>query len=230
MKTVPDQALAQFTARFLDFQIDAMPAEADRLVAAGVTLQAFLQACRPCMEVVGEKFEAGEYYLPQLVAAGEMFKVVSARLQAAARSGDGAPGPQEAPPLQGEIVLGTPQGDIHDLGKNIFSILAQASGFTVHDLGVDVAPATFLDKLAETGATVLGMSALLTTTFDAMRSVVALLEKGGLRRQTYVIIGGGATEAGLVEKLGVDAQTWDAYTGVKCIRAFVGRGCGEAAA
>jgi methanogenic corrinoid protein MtbC1 len=177
-----------------------------------------------------DKFEAGEYYLPQLVAAGEMFKTVSARLRGSDRSGDGSPLAQEPPPQQGDIVLGTPLGDIHDLGKNIFSILAQASGFTVHDLGVDVPPAAFMDKLVETGATVLGMSALLTTTFDAIQSVVALLEEGGLRRQTYVIIGGGATEASLVEKLGVDAQTWDAYTGVKRIRAFVERGRREAAA
>jgi methanogenic corrinoid protein MtbC1 len=230
MTTAPEQALAQFTARFLDFQIDTMPAEADRLVAAGVSMHAFLQACMPCMAEIGEKFEAGEYYLPQLVAAGEMFKIVSARLQAVSSSGDGSPRSQEAQSPQSEIVLGTPRGDIHDLGKNIFSILAQASGFTVHDLGVDVPPATFMDKLAETGATVLGMSALLTTTFDAMQSVVTLLEKGGLRQQTYVIIGGGATEASLVEKLGVDAQTWDAYTGVKCIRAFVERSRSEAAA
>jgi methanogenic corrinoid protein MtbC1 len=229
MKTPSEQALEQFTSRFLDFQIDAMPAEADRLVAAGVSMHAFLQACMPCMAAIGEKFEAGEYYLPQLVAAGEMFKTVSIRLQAA-RSGNGSSLAQEAPSQHGDIVLGTPLGDIHDLGKNIFSILAQASGFTVHDLGVDVPPPAFMDKLKETGATVLGLSALLTTTFDAIQTVVALLEKAGLRQQTYVIVGGGATEASLVEKLGVDAQTWDAYTGIKCIRAFVERGRVEAVA
>ena len=91
----------------------------------------------------------------------------------------------------------------------------------MHDLGVDVAPEAFVEKIAQTGATVLGMSSLLTTTYDSMKEVVGILEKKGLRQQTFVIIGGGATEASLVQKLGVDAQTRDAYQGITQIRSFM---------
>ena len=191
-----------------------MEDEAAKLLAAGISVQDFLETCIPCMEEIGRKFEAGEYYLPQLVAAGEMFKTVSGRIKSS-RNAD------EPMSVHGGIVLGTPRGDIHDLGKDIFGVLAQASGFAVHDLGVDVAPEAFVEKIAQTGATVLGMSSLLTTTYDSMKEVVGILEKKGLRQQTFVIIGGGATEASLVQKLGVDAQTRDAYQGITQIRSFM---------
>ena len=87
-----------------------------------------------------------------------------------------------------------------------------------------------MDKVAETGATVLGMSSLLTTTFDAMREVVAQLERRGLRERTFVVVGGGATDPSLVDKLGVDAQTWDAYDGLRRVRAFAEGGKEEAVA
>ena len=208
------KAIESFSEKFLDFRIDAMEEEAAGLLAAGISVREFLEACMPCMETIGRKFEAGEYYLPQLIVAGEMFKGVSGRLESSVKS--------VAPvSVLGDIVLGTPRGDIHDLGKDIFGVLAQASGFAVHDLGVDVPPEAFVEKLTETGATVLGLSSLLTTTFDAVREVVGLLERRGLRDRTFTILGGGATEPSLVGKLGVDAQTRDAYEGVTKIREFL---------
>ena len=208
------RATESFKENFLSFRIDAMEDEAAKLLDAGISVRDFLEACMPCMEEIGRKFEAGEYYLPQLVAAGEMFKTVNGRIKSSLNA-------DEPTSVHGDIVLGTPRGDIHDLGKDIFGVLAQASGFAVHDLGVDVPPEVFVEKIAETGAAVLGMSSLLTTTYDSIKEVVDLLEKKGLRQQTFVIIGGGATEASLVQKLGVDAQTRDAYQGITQIRDFM---------
>lgn len=215
------QALKNFHELFLDFQFDSMDSAAENLLAANVTIREFLEACMPCMDEIGKKFEAGEYFLPQLVAAGEMFKTVSKHFE---DSG----GDSEALPSLGAMVLGTPQGDIHNLGKDIFSILAQASGFEIHDLGVDVAPEVFVKKIEETQARFLGLSALLTTTFDAIEEVVALLAEKGLRQDTCVIIGGGATEQSLIEKLGVDAQTRDAIEGIRIIKSVLGSAKKEA--
>jgi methanogenic corrinoid protein MtbC1 len=215
MGAAQETALAGFKEKFLDFQIDGMEDEATKLLAAGVSIQDFLQACMPCMEQIGQKFGAGEYYLPQLVVAGEMFKTVNERMKSSLKT-------DEVAAKYGDIVLGTPKGDIHDLGKDIFKVLAQASGFAVHDLGVDVPPEAFVEKLKETGSTILGMSTLLTTAFETVSEVVNLLDQNGLRQRTFVILGGGATEASLIDKLGVDAQTRDAYDGVTQVLDFVG--------
>jgi len=205
------QALTSFRQKFLGFDLDAMPQEAERMLAAGVTVKQFLDTCTPVMGEIGDKFEKGEYYLPQLVMAGEMFKRVSGRIKQVLPAGEGDD-------AIAAIVLGTPRGDIHDLGKDIFAVLAEASGFAVHNLGVDVPPEAFFARLEETGASILGLSSLLTTTFETIEEIVAGLDKRGLRRQTHIILGGGATEQSLVDKLGVDSQTRDAYEGLTMIK------------
>jgi len=205
------KTLESFREKFLSFDIDAMGREAEEMVSAGVSIRQFLDTCSPAMAEIGEKFEQGEYYLPQLVVAGEMFKIASAGVRRSMKAGDtGQAGAR--------IVLGTPKGDIHDLGKDIFAILAEASGFTVHNLGVDVPPETFVSSLEETGAGILGLSSLLTTTFESIEDIVASLEKRGMRNNIRIILGGGATEQSLVEKLGVDFQTRDAYEGITILK------------
>ena len=223
MKTDVDEAIQHFSSSFLAFEMDTMESHARAMMDAGISVKGFLTACMPCMEEIGMKFEAGEYYLPQLVVAGEMFKTVSNRIRQGLEADEGDVG-------QSQIVLGTPSGDIHDLGKDIFGVLAQASGFTVHNLGVDVLPNLFIEKLLETRAPILGLSSLLTTTFDAVREIISLLQGEGIRGNTFVILGGGVTEKSLVEKLGVDAQTRDAYEGVNIIRAHMQSRNEEAAA
>lgn len=204
-------ALASFRQSFLGFDIDAIDAATDRMLTAGVSTRQFLDTCTPLMGEIGEKFESGAYFLPQLVMAGEMFKKASSKIKRA------MPSESAGDPIA-EIVLGTPKGDIHDLGKDIFAVLAEASGFAVYNLGVDVPPESFIKRLMETGASILGLSSLLTTTFESIEKIIALLEKNGLRRDTHVILGGGATEQSLIEKLGVDSQTRDAYEGLTILK------------
>ena len=207
-------ATDRFKDTFLKFDFDTIPACAQALIDTGMSIQEFLNTCMPLMEIIGEKYEAGEYYLPQLVVAGEMFKTASAMFNAQLKTNAQA----SSNDCVGKIVIGTPRGDIHNLGKDIFGVLARANGFDVYDLGVDVPPETFIETVEKTGASILGMSSLLTTAFDNMHDVVVQLEKKGLRRNVFVMIGGGATEQSLVAKLGVDVQTRDAYEGIKMIK------------
>ena len=205
--------VARFRELFLSFRIDAVDGEVTRLLGCGIAARSLLEACRACMNEIGKKFEQGEYYLPELVVAGEMFKTVSGRIRPLLQS-DSLRG-------VGTIVLGTPRGDIHNLGKDIFGVLAEASGFTVYDLGVDVAPDAFVRKVEETGAEVLGMSALITAAFKPMEEVVRKLEQGGLRDRVRVVIGGGVTTRDMARRMGVDGQTQDAYEGLKLVRSFL---------
>ena len=208
--------LERFEELFLSFQVDTVGAEVDACLARGTTPKAFLACCRKCMEEIGEKFDAGEYYLPELVVAGEMFKGVSKRIKPLLEATDST--------SRGTLVLGTPQGDIHNLGKDIFKVLAEADGVTVHDLGVDVPPTAFLEKLETTGASILGMSALVTAAFEPIQEVIRLLDEKGLRERVRVILGGGVTTSEMADRLGADAQTQDAYEGLKIVRAFTTTG------
>jgi methanogenic corrinoid protein MtbC1 len=208
--------LAVFSRAFLTFQIDSIDARAADMLSRGACPKDLLDTCRQCMEEIGTKFEAGEYYLPELVVAGEMFTRVSERLEPYIQK-DGSTS-------AGEIVLGTPKGDIHHLGKDIFKVLAEASGFSVHDLGVDVAPHGFVQKIKETGASVLGMSALITAAFVPMQEVIQLLETSGLRGRVHVVIGGGVTTKDMAKRLKADAQTQDAYQGLQIVRSFFSKG------
>lgn len=223
MKDALSSAIEDFTQKFLAFDIDAMPEAAGALKQAGCGVPDFLAACMPCMEEIGKKFEAGEYYLPQLVVAGEMFKTAGRIIRDSTKK-------QAEVSYVGRLVLGTPRGDIHDLGKDIFAVLAEASGFAVTNLGVDVEPGKIVDAVEKSGAPILGLSCLLTTTYGSVREVIGLLEEKGLRERTRVIIGGGATEKSLVQKLGVDAQTRDAYEGITIIKSWAGSKAKEAAA
>jgi methanogenic corrinoid protein MtbC1 len=216
-------AIAEFEKCFLDFRIDAIAGVTDRMIQASVTARDFLNTCMPCMDQIGEKFEAGEYYLPQLVVAGEMFKIASQKFKdRVSRTDTGEP--------LGRMVLGTPKGDIHSLGKDIFGVLAEASGFAVHDLGVDADPETFIRSLKDTRSNILGMSSLLTTNFDSIAEIIRLLDQNGLRGSVLVIIGGGATEPSLVKKLNVDAQTRDAYEGIRILKEYAAQNRKMAAA
>jgi len=208
-------AMVRFRELFLSFRIDAIDREVAALLGSGVAPRMFVDTCRGCMEVIGRKFEKGEYYLPELVVAGEMFKSVSGRIRPLLKS--------DRAEAEGTMVLGTPQGDIHNLGKDIFGVLAESGGFTVHDLGVDVAPEAFVRGVEETGADVLGMSALITAAFKPMEEVVRLLERGGLRDRVRVVIGGGVTTRSMARRIKVDAQTQDAYEGLKQVRNLLKR-------
>ncbi len=174
-----------------------------------------LMACQKGMEEVGKRFESGEFFLSELIYAAEVFKGVTAIL------GPTLSGTSGGVTARGAVVFGTPQGDIHDLGKNIVITIMQASGFKVYDLGVDVAPQKFIQTLQETGASLLAMSALITTAFNPMKEVVKLLKAHEIRDRVFVLIGGAVTTDLVRREVGADAQTLDPYEGIRHCRRFL---------
>lgn len=178
---------------------------------------AILEECKAGMAKIGAKFETGEYYLAELILSAKMFERATEVLRPKFRGKSSGPGR-----ALGKIVLGTPKGDIHDLGKNIFSIMAQAAGFEVVDLGIDVPPEKFAETVKQEKPEIVGMSALLTTAFPSMKEVVDLLLERGLRDKVKIIIGGGATGKEAQRFTGTDAQTLDANEGVRICRDFIG--------
>jgi len=180
--------------------------------ARGEDPLAILDECQRGMRIVGERFQAGDYYLSELLLSAEIFKAAAAIL---------APYLTKAGLRQplGTVVLATMRGDIHDLGKNILATLLRAHAFEVHDLGVDVVPSFLVEKVKEIRPDFVGLSVLLTTAFGGMKETAELLVQAGLRNQLTLLIGGGVTTPAVKEFVGADFQTLDATEGVAyCIR------------
>jgi corrinoid protein of di/trimethylamine methyltransferase len=158
------------------------------------------------MEVVSKRYESGDYFLSELVMAGETMKaaleVVEPHLM------------KNGAESRGTVVIGTVQGDLHDIGKHIFGNLLRGAGFRVIDLGFDVSPAAFADEVERTRPNILGMSALITTTMTSMADTIAELKRRGLRAVVKVIIGGAAVDAAYASSIGADAAARDAVEGV----------------
>jgi 5-methyltetrahydrofolate--homocysteine methyltransferase len=181
----------------------------------GVDPFAILKTCQEAMEEVGRRFEKGEFFLSELIYSAEVFKGVSAILEPKLSLS------WALKEQRGVVVFGTPRGDIHDLGKNLVITLMRAEGFVVHDLGVDVPPDRFAEKLKETDAQILAMSALITPAFASMKETINLLEEKGLRNKTFVIIGGGVTTEIVRREVGADAQTLDPIEAIRLCSKFI---------
>lgn len=161
------------------------------------------------MNVVGERFSSGDYFLSELIMSADLFsramEIIEPKLEGLAQE------------KLGKIVVGTPKGDIHDLGKNIFCTVAKGAGFEIYDLGVDVPVEQFLTAIEEVKPDILGFSVLITTAFGPMKEVVDALVEKGLRDDIRVIVGGGVTTDTVREYVGSDFQTIDAMEGLeKC--------------
>lgn len=170
---------------------------------------------RSGIERVGTLYEKGEYFLSELLFSSSLMNE-SMELLIPHLKG-------EKSQKEGKIVLGTVRGDIHDIGKNIFKMFAQSSGFEVYDLGVDVEPAMFIEKLNNTRAEILGLSALLTTTSYEMKTVIDTLTQEGIRNKVKVLIGGNAVNKEFAEEVGADAAARDAVDGVELCKRWVKR-------
>ena len=186
-------------------------------LGSGVDPLAILKTCREAMETVGKRFETGEFFLSELIYSAEVFKAVSAMLEPRLLAG------QRPDDSKGAVVFGTPKGDIHDLGKNIVVTMMQAQGFTVHDLGVDVPPERLVQEIHKTGAPVLALSALITPAFASMKEAITLLKEKGLRKNTFVIIGGGVTTDFSRKEVGADAQTLDPAEAIRLCSEYIER-------
>ena len=167
------------------------------------------------VDVVGEKFSKKEYFLTELVMAGEIFQQSAKLLEPSLKK----EGVKEK--VKGVVVVGTVKGDVHDIGKNIFVTLLQTAGFEVHDLGVDIPPQTFVEKVKETNANVVGYSGLLTIALETMKETTEALKSEGLRDKVKIIIGGLPTDELWMKGAGADAFSDNAFEGVKIVKKWM---------
>jgi methylmalonyl-CoA mutase cobalamin-binding domain/chain len=175
----------------------------------------FTQGIARGMDVVGRRYEAGEYFLTELLGAGQIANEATEELTPYLK---GKPVGRI-----GKVVIGTVEGDIHDIGKNIVKMLLASTGFDIYDVGSDVSPAKFAEKAGETNANIVAMSSLLTTTMNGMKEVMRELEKSGLRGGLKVIIGGAPITDEFADEIGADAAAKDAGHGVRLCKEWMGR-------
>ena len=165
-------------------------------LAEQVPADDILQACQEGMNQVGARFECQDYFVSDLIMSGEIFKQVGAILEPHLKVGGGA--------HLGKVVVGTVKGDIHDIGKDIVVNMLKSAGFEVIDLGVDVPVARFVDALKESGATVLGLSGLLTLAFDSMKETIKAIAAAGMRDKVRIMVGGGPVDGNVCKAVGAD--------------------------
>ncbi|MEN6481502.1 MAG: cobalamin-dependent protein [Anaerolineaceae bacterium] len=180
-------------------------------LAAGTDPISILASCRDGMALVGKRYESGEYYVSELIMAGELFKQANALLAPYFGANGGA--------TKGKVVVGTVKGDIHDIGKDLVVGMLKAGGFEVIDLGVDVPVEKFVAAVKESGAKVVGLSGLLTVGFDAMKETIAAFKAAGL--PVKVMIGGGPVTEQVREYVGADAMGNDAQAAVSLANQWI---------
>ena len=178
----------------------------------GANPVAILDACRDAMGIIGQRFETGECFIPELILAGEMLTQISAIIKPKLQqNGDSK--------KIGKVVLGTVEGDIHDIAKDIVGFMLDVNGFEVTDLGVDVPPAKFVEVVKQTGAKVVGLSGFLTLAFDPMKFTVQALKDAGLT-DVKVMIGGGQIDENIRQYTGADAYGKDAMAAVTLAKSW----------
>jgi methanogenic corrinoid protein MtbC1 len=185
-------------------------------LSAGEEPLKILDDARGAMEIVGKRFAAAEYFIPELVYSGELLKRINDMVKPKlAKASNVKP--------QGKVVLGTVAGDIHDIGKDIVAFMLDVNGFEVYDLGVDVPAQKFVEKTKESGAPVVGLSGFLTLAYDSMRQIVEAINDAGLRNKVKIMIGGGQIDEGIRKYTGADAYGRDAMAAVNLAKRFTGK-------
>lgn len=167
----------------------------------------------PAMDEVGSRFECNEYFVPELLIAARAMKT-SLELLTPHLAAAGAK-------AVGRVVIGTVQGDLHDIGKNLVASMLEGGGFEVVDLGVDVSPDKFVEAVKEQSGSMLAMSALLTTTMTQMKKVIEALESAGVRKKTKVMIGGAPITQQYADEIGADGYSDNASAAVALARKLV---------
>ena len=197
----------------VDLEEDTFNSLFEDALAAGEDPLNLLEKCRKGMEIVGKRYEDKEYFLTDLIMAAEIFKTASSQLEPKlVQSGKAE--------SAGTIVFGTVHGDIHDIGKDIVVAMLRGAGFTVHDLGVDASTQAFVDKVKETDAKIVGMTGLITISYDSMKDTIDALKAAGLRERVKVMIGGGMVNEKVREYTGADAWGKDVVNAVALARQF----------
>ncbi len=209
--------LEEITSALADLEEEQTLQLVRKAIEEGIPPGNILGACQNGMAEIGSRFESGDYFVSDLIMSGEIFKQVGAILDPLLESG----GMEKL----GKVVFGTVHGDIHDIGKDIVVNMLKSAGFEVIDLGVDVPVAKFVSALQESGATVLGMSGLLTLAFDAMKETINAVTAAGLRDKVHIMIGGGPVDGNVCKAVGADQWGNDAQQAVKLAKQWLVPAC-----
>ncbi len=172
-----------------------------------------LKECQAGMVKVGEKYEKGQYFISDLMMSGEIFKQIGEILGPEMKGAAGPPA--------GKVIIGTVAGDIHDIGKDLVVGILRSANYEVTDLGVDVPVERFVKAARKTGATVVGLSCLLTTAFDSMKATIKAFDEAGLRSQVKIMVGGGPMDKKACEYAGADAWGTDAHAAVTLCKEWI---------
>lgn len=199
---------------------EALAIVRERLEAGADPLGIFDDAKR-AMEIVGQRFSDQEYFIPELVYAGEILKEIAALVKPKMSAGTDMA-------RLGTVIIGTVAGDIHDIGKDIVVFMLDVNGFNVVDLGVDVPVQKFVDTIQESGSTVVGLSGFLTLAFQSMKDTIEAIDKAGLRDRVKIMIGGGPIDEQVRSFTGADAYGKDAMAAVDLAKGWIATG-GEVA-
>jgi methylmalonyl-CoA mutase cobalamin-binding domain/chain len=207
--------MSELALAIADLKEDEVKKIVQAKINSGADPISIVDECRQGMEIVGERYKNKEYFLGELIMSGEIFKEAMAAVEPRLKAGT-----SEKPIAK--MVLGTAKGDIHNIGKDIVATLLKAAGFEIYDVGIDAAPEVFVNKLRETDATILGISGLLTPSFESMKQTVQAVQDAGLRDKVKIIVGGGIVTDVVCKYVGADAFTDDAPEGVDLCKKFAG--------
>jgi 5-methyltetrahydrofolate--homocysteine methyltransferase len=188
---------------------------ARQMLETGADPIAVLDDCRTAMETVGKRFEEGQYFIPELILAGEMMKQISAQVKPHLKQVNGGV-------KRGKVVVGTVAGDIHDIGKDIVVFMLDVNGFDVYDLGVDVPPQSFVDKIAEVKPQVVALSGFLSLSYESMKVTVDAIKAAGLKDSVKIMIGGGTVDEQVRAHADADAVGHDAMAAVRMANQWIG--------
>jgi 5-methyltetrahydrofolate--homocysteine methyltransferase len=187
----------------------------EKALKEGVDPMDLLGQAKEGMNIVGDRFAKEVYFIPDLVFSGEILKGIVKILEPHLKASE------EAERL-GKVIIGTVDGDIHDIGKDLVVFMLDVSGFEVLDLGIDVPVEKFVDAIKESGSTVVGLSGFLTLAFDSMKYTVDAIKEAGLRDQVKIMIGGGQIDDQVKIYVGADAYGRDAVEAVKLAQGWIG--------
>lgn len=208
-------ALQALEQAIVAYDAEGARASAREVLALGIDpVQAMRTVLPVSAQTVGAKFDTGECFLPHLVMAADAMTAASEVLEQAI--------PHEQLQAPKVVVIGTVEGDVHSVGKNVVSMMLKAGGFEVHDLGVDVKSRAFVAKAREVNAHIIAASSLLTTTRPYQRELIEDLEAAGIREQFKIMVGGGPVTSEWAERIGADGYGRDAVDAVTVARGLVG--------
>lgn len=209
------ELLDQLKDQIVGCDKDGALSAAQRVIEAGIDpVIGVKYALGEAARIVGEKFDGGDYCLPHLVMAGDAMEAVGEAF--------GRVIPKDRVKATKVVVIGTVEGDMHSIGKNIVAMMLKAGGFVVHDLGVDVKSSAIIAKAKEVNADIIALSSLLTTTLPYQREVIEDLQSQGIRNRFKILIGGGPVTIEWANKIGADGVGKDAVEGLKVAKTMVG--------